>query len=242
MPASTILLIDADARRPSRSPTALTGVGYTVTVSADPGRGVPARSPTTSSSIIDVVVGERTGVRRLPRDPVDARAGLDPDPVRRPDRRRRGADPLPRGRRGRRHGPAVRRPRARGPGRGPAPPVPALEGPRRRRLDRRRHRHPGAPDGRGPQPEGRRRDVDDRDEHRDGRRPAQARPGRDRRPRPPVRPGRDLPQRRAAPDARRRRPRRRRDARAGAAPDLRDAATTAGSTSSPRRSARSWPS
>ena len=44
--------------------------------------------------------------------------------------------------------------------------------------------------GRGPQPEGRRRDDDGRDEHRDGGRQQEARPGRPRRPRPAVRPGR----------------------------------------------------
>ena len=152
-----------------------------------------AASPTHQLVIIDVVVGERTAARRLPRDPVHPGAGLDPDPVRQPDRRRRGPDPLPRGRRGRRRWPSpfdARELEAR---------VEALllrfqrskdlvavistDGitvTRVRRIDR------------GPQPEGRRRDVDHRDQHRDGGAPStEAGSGRHRRPRPPVRPGRD---------------------------------------------------
>ena len=116
-------------------------------------------------------VGDRapkSGGRCLPRDPGHA-GSLAAIPVLciSPDRRRRGADPLPRGGRGRRHRPAVRRPRARGAGRGAAAPLPALARPRAARSP------PTAPRLRARrsmvaclQPQGRRRDHDDRDQHR----------------------------------------------------------------------------
>ena len=186
--------------------------------------------------IIDVVTGDKSGRRHLPRDPGDARrwsrsrscASARRDEV---EERIRfleaGADDV--------MAQAVRRARARGPRRGPAPPVPALEGPERGRLDRRHHRHPDPPGRRRPQPEGRRRDLDRRDEHRDGGRPAQAGSRRHRRPRPPVRPGRDPPEHRAAPDPGRRRPRRRGDCASRSSSGPTRPGTTAASTSSPPR-------
>ncbi|HEY7132373.1 MAG TPA: AAA family ATPase [Candidatus Limnocylindrales bacterium] len=61
MPASTILVIDADATSAQLISTTLTGVGYTVTVSPDPADAMP-RIPDHQLVIIDVVQGERTGV------------------------------------------------------------------------------------------------------------------------------------------------------------------------------------
>ena len=80
---------------------------------------------------------------------------------------------------------------------------------------------PGPADRRRSQPAGRRRHDDDRHEHRDGHGPPAAGPGRPRRHAPPVRPGGDPPQPRGQAVDRGRRSRRRGDARAGAAPDVR---------------------
>ena len=143
--------------------------------------------------------------------------------VHQPDRRRRRADPLPRVRRRRRHGSPVRRTRARS-ARGGAPAaVPAVT------WDDPGHLV-GWPDGRARpadrrrvQPQGRRRDHDDRDEHRRRRRDPAARPGRDRRPLPPVRRGRQSSQPAREADDRRRGARRDRDARVRDHEDLRDA-------------------
>ena len=74
MPASTILLIDADATSAEAISTALTARRLHRHDRRRPGRGVRARSPTTSSSIIDVVARREDRVRRLPRDPLDAGA------------------------------------------------------------------------------------------------------------------------------------------------------------------------
>ena len=167
MPASSILLLDADEasargdrvgpdrrrlHRHARPPTRT--------------RRSP-RPPTTSSSSSTSSTGPKTAVevcreirahaRPWPAIPVLCVSQTD-------DVEERIA--LPRGRRRRRHGPAVRRPRARGPGRGAAPALPALARPDPGRLGRRPRRRPGAPDGRRLQPQGRRRDDDHRDEHR----------------------------------------------------------------------------
>ena len=164
MPASTILLLESDATAGASSRPILTDAGYTVTLTADPDEAF-AEVAEHQLVIIDVGGRPETAGRRLPRDPGRRRrmAAVPVLCVSR-DRRRRGADRVPRGRRGRRHRPAVRRPRARGPGRGAAAALPALEGPRadhhrRRRSTLRRARR----DRRGLQPEGRRRDDDDRD-------------------------------------------------------------------------------
>ena len=151
-------------------------------------------SPSTSSSSSTSSSGDRSAAdvcRELRSTPS---TGRDPGPVHQPDRRRRGADPLPRGRRRRRHGQAVRRPRARGPGRGAAPPLPALARP-----------HPDSWHRAAPRP--RRGRVVAVFSPKGGvgtttiavnvavatamRRPDRTAPHR---PRPPVRPGRDPPQ------------------------------------------------
>ena len=59
MPASTILLIDADADAAQTISTALTAVGYTVTTVADPGEAF-AKVADHQLAIIDVVGGDRT--------------------------------------------------------------------------------------------------------------------------------------------------------------------------------------
>jgi sigma-B regulation protein RsbU (phosphoserine phosphatase) len=61
VPASTILLIDADAASAETISTALTGVGYTVVVSTDPDDAL-SKVADHHLVIIDVVSGERTGV------------------------------------------------------------------------------------------------------------------------------------------------------------------------------------
>ena len=123
----------------------------------------------------------------MSRDPGDPGAGRRPGPVRRGERRRRGAHRVPGGRRRRRHRPAVRRPRAGGPGRGPAAPLPAVQGPVADRVERRPDAQPGQAHGRRVQPEGRRRDDDRRRQRRRRGGAEAARSGRPRRPRPPVR-------------------------------------------------------
>ena len=59
MPASTILLIDADAPSAEAISTALTAVGYTVTTAADPGEAF-GKVGDHQLAIIDVVSGEKT--------------------------------------------------------------------------------------------------------------------------------------------------------------------------------------
>lgn len=59
MPASTILLIDADAEAAGTIGSALTGVGYTVTTIADPGEAF-GKVADHQLAIIDVVAGDRT--------------------------------------------------------------------------------------------------------------------------------------------------------------------------------------
>ena len=59
MPASTILLIDADAPSAEAISTALTAVGYTVTTAADPGDAF-GKVADHQLAIIDVVSGEKT--------------------------------------------------------------------------------------------------------------------------------------------------------------------------------------
>ena len=59
MPASTILLIDADAPSAEAISTALTAVGYTVTTVADPGEAF-GKVADHQLAIIDVVSGEKT--------------------------------------------------------------------------------------------------------------------------------------------------------------------------------------
>jgi pilus assembly protein CpaE len=61
VPASTILVIDADAASAQQIAKALSGVGYTVTLSPDPGDAFP-KIPDHQLVIIDVVAGETTGV------------------------------------------------------------------------------------------------------------------------------------------------------------------------------------
>ena len=176
VPASSILLLDdRSGRRRRRSRPVLAGAGYTVTRSPTPTR------PFGQVADHQLVIVDRRR-RRAPGRPSTsaARSGRRRRWPRcrscaSRDRRRRGADPAPRGRRRRRHGPAVRRPRARGAGRGAAAALPALQGPRAGHLGRRPHGRAGAPDRRRLQPQGRRRDDDDRDQRR-GRRGAK-RPG-----------------------------------------------------------------
>ena len=99
-------------------------------------------------------------------------AGDHAGAVHQPDRRRRGADPLPRGRRRRRHRPTVRCPRARGARRGASAAIPALARPHAGT------RRPATDDHRRCRivavfrPEGRRRYDDDRRQHRRPREPA----------------------------------------------------------------------
>ena len=93
MPASTILLLDADpASAEAISPT-LTGVGYTVTVDRPTPTDAFARSPDHQLVIIDVVdrpeVGRSSSAARSGRRPPWPRV---PVAVHQPDRRRRGAD------------------------------------------------------------------------------------------------------------------------------------------------------
>jgi len=59
LPASTILLIDADAPSAEAISTALTAVGYTVTTAADPGEAF-GKVADHQLAIIDVVSGEKT--------------------------------------------------------------------------------------------------------------------------------------------------------------------------------------
>jgi pilus assembly protein CpaE len=61
VPASSILLIDADAASADTISTALTGVGYTVVVSTDPDEAIP-KVADHHLVIIDVIGGDRTGV------------------------------------------------------------------------------------------------------------------------------------------------------------------------------------
>ena len=61
MPASTILLIDADAASAESISTVLTGVGYTVTAVADPKEGL-SKVAENQLVIVDVIKGEKTGV------------------------------------------------------------------------------------------------------------------------------------------------------------------------------------
>src|SRR5439155_16020497 len=61
LPASTILLIDADPAFAETISKALTSVGYSVTVSPDPAEALPKVSDH-RLVIVDVIAGERTGV------------------------------------------------------------------------------------------------------------------------------------------------------------------------------------
>ena len=61
MPASTILLIDADPALAETISKALTSVGYTVTVSPDPADAFP-KITDHQLVIVDVIAGDRTGV------------------------------------------------------------------------------------------------------------------------------------------------------------------------------------
>jgi pilus assembly protein CpaE len=61
LPASTILLIDADAKSAETISTALTNVGYTVTTATDPDDGF-AKVADHQLAIIDVVSGEKTPI------------------------------------------------------------------------------------------------------------------------------------------------------------------------------------
>ena len=150
MPASSILLLETDpaaaeAHRDRPDRCRLRGHDRS-TIRTRPSRGVADHQLV----IIDVVPGPETAPADVCRE-IRATPALavDAGDVHQPDRRRRGADPVPRGRRGRRHRQAVRRPRARGPRRGAPAPVPALDGiVATVDLDGRAHRHPTAPDGR----------------------------------------------------------------------------------------------
>ena len=216
VPASSIFLLDADTASAEAISTILTERRLHRHRHRRPGRrdrqggGPPAghrrrRRPAPKSA-----------AERLPDDPGDAGDGRGPDPVRQPDRRRRGADrassrrapttswPSPSTRReleARVEALLLRFQRSGGHG-------PGL-------LGRRPDDGPGAAHDRRLQPEGRRRDDDHRHQHRGGRRPAPAGPGGPRRPGPPVRRRLEPPQPRAARHPRRPRPRRDRDARAG---------------------------
>jgi pilus assembly protein CpaE len=61
VPASTILLIDADAASAESISTVLTGVGYTVTTSTDPDEAF-GKVAENQLAIVDVIKGEKTGV------------------------------------------------------------------------------------------------------------------------------------------------------------------------------------
>ena len=61
MPASTILLIDADVASAESISTVLTGVGYTVTISTDPDEAF-GKVADHQLVIIDVIEGKRTSV------------------------------------------------------------------------------------------------------------------------------------------------------------------------------------
>jgi pilus assembly protein CpaE len=61
LPASAILLIDADAASAETISTALTGVGYTVDVVADPDEALP-KVADHHLVIVDVITGDRNGV------------------------------------------------------------------------------------------------------------------------------------------------------------------------------------
>jgi pilus assembly protein CpaE len=61
VPASTILLIDADAASAESISTVLTGVGYTVTTSTDPDEAF-GKVAENQLVIVDVIKGEKTGV------------------------------------------------------------------------------------------------------------------------------------------------------------------------------------
>ena len=179
VPASTILIFEPDPTAADSLGPILSDVGYTVTRVKRLGPVV--RRPSTEHQLAVVDLGASGGAegrvrrRRVPRDPGDAGDGRRADPVRRRHRRCRGAHPVPGGRRGRRHRAPIRRTRGRGPHRGAAAPLPALEGARAGHLGRRADAGEAAPDGRRVQPQGRRRDDDDRHEHRGRGRPAQAR-------------------------------------------------------------------
>ena len=140
---------DPSDRRPSESPcprapssssrptprrrgdrrTSLTGVGYAVETVKDPAEAIRRRRPTTASSSSTSPARPASPGGRLPGDPGDARAWL-PIPVlcltQTDDVEERirfleaGADDVDRQ--------ALRQPRARGAGRGPPPPLPAVSG------------------------------------------------------------------------------------------------------------------
>ena len=142
--------------RPARSSAAsLTGVGYAVETVTDADEAV-RRAGEYSLVIIDVIDPARSpaDVCREIRETPEPRP--DPGPVHLPDRRRRGADPVPRGRRRRCRREALRRARARGPGRGAAAPLPAVTGLAPMPALDGGHGPPGPADRRGLQPEGRR--------------------------------------------------------------------------------------
>ena len=222
MPASTILLIDADRGLGETIAAVLSGVGYTVTTVADPNEAF-GQVADHQLVIIDVVAGDKSAVdvcreiRATPSlvaIPVLCVSQTD-DVEERIQFLEAGADDVM------------------------AKPFDARELEARVEallLRFQRSKDLDAvvstdgitvtrpPDGRRPQPAGRRRDVDDRDERRDG--------GGPRKPDRVVIVDLDLQFGQVAthlnieppPDPRRRRPRRRRDARARAAPDVRDAA------------------
>ena len=222
VPASTILLLETDPRRRGDHGPVLTALGYTVTRTTDLDE---ALAKVAEHQLVDHRRRHRprskTAVDVCREIRGDAGAGADPGPVRRPDRRRRGADRVPRGRRRRRHGQAVRRrelearvealllrfQRSR-----ELAPVVSADG-----LTLARPRRTVAvfspKGGVGTTTIATNLAV---------AAPSGGRSGRADRPRPAVRPGRHAPQPRAQADARRPRPRRRRAPRARAAPDVRD--------------------
>src|SRR5689334_13064439 len=61
VPASSVLLIDADPASAESIATVLTGVGYSVTTSADPAEALP-KVADHQIVIVDVIKGDRTGV------------------------------------------------------------------------------------------------------------------------------------------------------------------------------------
>ena len=239
VPASTILVLEPPTTGDASLAPILSSVGYTVTRPRRPGRSVregrraPARHhrrrrpaprarPASTSAA-------RSGPRRRWRPIPILCVGQTDEVEERIRFLEAGADDV--------DAPAVRRPRGRGPGRGAAPPLPALEGPRADRLDRRPHgraRHDASVAVYSPKGGVGTTTI----ATNIAIAAAQRKPDR------VVLVDLDLQFGGVAthlnlepkPDARRRRPRRGGAARAGAAADLRRRATTAGCTSWRRRS------
>ena len=238
MPGNPILLLEADPSAGDEIRATLTRSGYTVATALDV-EGAIRLAPNHQMVIIDAVAAPMTGPDACRALRAAATSATKPLLCisRTDDVEERIA--LPRGRSGRRHGPAVRCPRARGAGRGARGPVPAHTG----HVAAHRAGAGGAPrepGGGGLQPEGRRRDDDDRGQRGDGRSSASPQPDAADRPRPAVRPGHHPPEPAAQPFPGGPRPRRGSPPRPRACCGPTSRPTRAGCRSSARPVRRNW--